>query len=174
MMEDVQHDHSAAQPVAASGPAVAAKPGQSRRAQKRRRRRSNEANAALKKSAEDVILEEGGGGGEEKGEKRPRNRQMSISSKAVANHVMMMRLLGSESDPLNLEGVGTGEGEGCPSSGAVSPVFGDSGQPVVPRPPLLQNPRDPLNLEGFLPKKTAAKTAGRNPIPQCTYILLYA
>ena len=171
-MEDVQHDHSNAQPVAASGPAVAAKPGPSRRAQKRRRRRSNEANAALKKSAEDVVLEEGGGGGGEKGDKRPRNRQMSISSKAVANHVMKMRLLGSESDPLNLEGVGTGageggEGEGCPSSGALSPVFSDSDQPVVPRPPLLQNPRDPLNLEGFLPKKPAAKT-GRNPIPQCT------
>ena len=161
-MEDEHQDHSAAPAVAASE-SVSAKPGPSRRAQKRRRRRSNEANAALKKSDEAGPEDEGGGGGE----KRPRNRQMSISSKAVANHVMMTRLLGSESDPLNLEGVGGGEGgrgggeaEGC-SSGALSPVFGDGGQPVVPRPPLLRNPRDPLNLEGFLSEKPAAAKTGR-------------
>ena len=176
-MEDEEQDQSGAVPLQAAAPGTgAAKPGPSRRAQKRRRRRSNEVNSAQKKSSEEV--EEGGGGGGgvgggERGEKRQRNRQMSISSKAVANHVMKTRLLGSESDPLNLEGVGTevdegggggGGGRGGCSSCALSPVFGDSGQPVVPRPPLLQNPRDPLNLEGCLSEKTAAKIGGCLPV----------
>ena len=137
-----------------------AKPGPSRRAQKRRRRKSNET-SNQKKSGDDAVLEEGGGGGGGGGggEKRPRNRLLSISSKTVANHVMKTRLLGSESDPLNLEGVGTG-GEatptGCSAMQALSPVF-SGGQAVLPRPPLLQNPRDPLNLEGFLPENRSVK-----------------
>lgn len=126
------------------------KAGTGRRGQKRRRRRSNEANS-LKASAsceETTLLQEG--------EKRPRNRQMSISSKMVANHVMKTRLLGSESDPLNLEGVsGAGKREAdeeeC-STCAPSPVFTPSAS--LPHPPLLCNPRDPLNLEGRVPKQS--------------------
>ena len=120
----------------------------SRRGQKRKRRRSNEAGAASGAGSEETTaLQEG--------EKRPRNRQMSVSSKMVANHVMKTRLLGSESDPLNLEGVGGGgdravaEEEEC-STCAPSPVFTPSAS--LPHPPLLRNPRDPLNLEGQFPK----------------------
>ena len=139
--------------------AAVEKPGPSRRAQKRRRRKSNDT-ANAQKSSEDLGLEEEGGG---EGEKKPRNRQLSVSSKMVANHVMRTRLLGSESDPLNLEGVGAGGGgevEERGSSRPLSPVFGGGGQMVLPRPPLLQNPRDPLNLEGFLPQRRLTKTGG--------------
>lgn len=106
-----------------------------RKGQKRKRRRSNEANAS-------AGTEEGAVGDPQK---RQRIRQMSISSKTVANHVMKTRVLGSESDPLNLEGVSGGkEVEEC-STCAPSPVFGDGGQPS-PLPPHLRH--DPLNLEG--------------------------
>ena len=136
------------QPVASSEVSTenaVPQPVTSRRAQKRKRRRSNEANA--KKALEEVAATLEGGRG-----KRPRNRQMSISSKTVANHVMKTRLLGSESDPLNLEGVSGGameeEAEEECSTCAPSPVFRDGGQPALPPPHLMLNPRDPLNLEG--------------------------
>ena len=133
-------------PIASEVSTVNAVPQQvtSRRAQKRKRRRSNEANAKKAIEEEAANLEDGRG-------KRPRNRQMSISSKTVANHVMKTRLLGSESDPLNLEGVSGSameeEEEEC-STCAPSPVFRDGGQPALPPSQLLRNPRDPLNLEG--------------------------
>ena len=154
------------------------KQGLSRRAQKRKRRRSNEANAL--KAGTGAAGSGGAGGemmeGEERGgsdDKRPRNRQMSISSKVVANHVMKTRLLGSESDPLNLEGVSSvtssvekGREGGTEltemaeefSTHSPSPVFIDCGQPVLLPTPLVCNPRDPLNLEGRLPENSTKGT----------------
>ena len=117
-----------------------------KRGQKRKRFRSNEANADA--------LEAGDAGGREK---RVRNRQISVSSKTVANHVMKTRMLGSESDPLNLEGVSSvREVEEC-STCAPSPVFGDGGQPS-PLPPHLLH--DPLNLEGRVWKRSGPHRPG--------------
>lgn len=162
------------QQVTAPGPLAiettsTVKQGLSRRAQKRKRRRSNEANALKAVGGGAEVEGEERGGGEDK-DKRPRNRQMSISSKVVANHVMKTRLLGSESDPLNLEGVSSGVekgGEGGTeltemaeelSTHSPSPVFIDGGQPALLPPPLLCNPRDPLNLEGRLPENSIRGT----------------
>lgn len=76
-----------------------------------------------------------------------------VSSTSVANTIMKLRLGGSVSDPLNLEGY-TGEYE-C-STCAPSPTLEDAGQPS-PLPAHLQ--RDPLNLEGKV-KDFPAKTRG--------------
>ena len=127
-----------------------------RRGQKRKRRRSNEVNAL---KAPRGAAKGGAGTAEDDRESRPRHRQMSVSSKTVANHVMTTRLLGSESDPLNLEGLVGGatkeerEGEGECSTCAPSPVFA---QTTLLAPPLSGNPRDPLNLEGQIPEHSTA------------------
>ena len=87
----------------------------------------------------------GRGGGRGGGKGKRLHARQSISSKKVANHVMRIRIRGSESDPLNLEGVGGGpEVDEC-STCAPSPAPGEGGQPS-PLPPHLL--RDPLNLEG--------------------------
>ena len=92
--------------------------------------------------------------------KRPRLRQQSVSSKTVANHVMKTRLLGSESDPLNLEGVsGVREVEEC-STCAPSPVFRDGGQPS---PLPLHLLCDPLNLEGRVREHAGPSRPGERP-----------
>ena len=124
-----------------------------RRGLKRRRLHSSEPN--LSKRGGGGGGGKGGGGSSKGGAGRGRggggwkgrrlHTRQSISSKKVANHVMRIRIRGSESDPLNLEGVGEGpEGDEC-STCAPSPAPREGGQPS-PLPPHLL--RDPLNLEG--------------------------
>ena len=126
-------------------------PSPCKRGQKKRRRHSSEGDLAKAGGGE------GGGGGGGGARKRPRTRVQSISSKKVANHVMKMRVRGSESDPLNLEGVsGVKELDEC-STCAPSPAFGDGGQPS---PLPLHLLRDPLNLEGKVKEHPGPSRAG--------------
>ena len=82
-----------------------------------------------------------GRGGEHKTKKA---RTTGSSSKSAADSVMIRRLGGSQSDPLNLLGTGTAKDSDQCSSCMSSPTQ-EAGQPPPP-PPLLQH--DPLNLEG--------------------------
>ena len=78
------------------------------------------------------------------GERRHRAKKARVmgSSKSAADSIMMRRLGGSQSDPLNL--LGTAKDSDQCSSCMSSPTQ-EAGQPAPP-PPFLQ--RDPLNLEG--------------------------
>lgn len=81
-------------------------------------------------------------GQEEENHHRTKKVRMAGSSMSIADSVMMRRLGGTRSDPLNLLGT-VKDSDQC--SSCMSSPTQEAGQPPPP-PPFLQ--RDPLNLEG--------------------------
>ena len=88
-----------------------------------------------------------------------------VSSKSAADIIMRVRLGGSVSDPLNLEGE---QSDRACSTCAPSPALEEKGQPS-PLPECLMH--DPLNLEGKV-KDFPAKTKGGEKHGECNYVAM--